>query len=189
MTDVILVPTWPFQIKTVKGSMTWNSPKLSISVIVLTLYRITFLFILRSRLLLHVGVLLLLGVVVHSLQKEQHLHVHRLREQIHGHGSHRTERGPVNPVGRRSAQTGGPISTWGRAAVRTQLHSFILPFSRSPVSTNINRTSNLWNSLDEVVHGRLGVARDVNESLQMLRPPDGEDHLGICVWVRRESVE
>lgn len=57
----------------------------------------------RRRLLL----LLLLGAVVHPLQEQQHLHVHRLREEIHSHGSHRTEGGAVNPVGGRPTQAGG----------------------------------------------------------------------------------
>lgn len=34
-------------------------------------------------------------------------------------------------------------------------------------------------SLDKVGHGRFCVARHVNESLQMLRPPDGQDDFGI----------
>lgn len=58
---------------------------------------------LRPRLFLSAAALLLLGVVVHSLQQQKHLNVHGLREQIHGHGSHRTERGPMDSVGWRSA--------------------------------------------------------------------------------------
>lgn len=60
---------------------------------------------LRHSLSLSAAALLLPGVVVHSLQQQEHLNVHGLREQIHGHGSHRTERGPMNSVGWRSAQT------------------------------------------------------------------------------------
>lgn len=37
------------------------------------------------------------------------------------------------------------------------------------------------NSLDKVVHGCLGVARHIHQSLQMLSPPDGKDHLGIYI--------
>lgn len=48
---------------------------------------------------------LLLGFVVHSLEQKQHFHMYRLREQIHRHGSDRTERGSMDPVGRSSAQT------------------------------------------------------------------------------------
>ena len=58
-----------------------------------------------SSLLLATCSLLLLGVVVHSLEQQERLDVNGLREQIHGHGSHRAERGPLNPVGWRSAQT------------------------------------------------------------------------------------
>lgn len=47
----------------------------------------------------------LLGVVVHPLQQQQHLQVHRLREQIHGHRSHRAESSAVNSLRRSSAQT------------------------------------------------------------------------------------
>lgn len=60
---------------------------------------------LRPCLFLSAAGLLLLGIVVHSLQQQEHLDVQGLREQIHSHGSHRTERGPVNSVGWRSAQT------------------------------------------------------------------------------------
>lgn len=37
-----------------------------------------------------------------------------------------------------------------------------------------------FDSLDEVVHSSLGVAGHIHQSLQMLGPPDGKDHLGIC---------
>lgn len=49
-------------------------------------------------------VLGMLGVVVHPLQQQKHLHVQRLREKVDGHGSHGTERRSVNSVRRRSAQ-------------------------------------------------------------------------------------
>lgn len=50
------------------------------------------------------SLLLLLGVVVHSLQQQQHLNMHGLREQVHSHGSHWTKRGSMNSVGWSSAQ-------------------------------------------------------------------------------------
>lgn len=63
----------------------------------------SFMFILR-RPRLFLSTASLLGVVVHSLQKDDHLDVHGLREHIHGHGSNRTEWSPVNSVRWRSAQ-------------------------------------------------------------------------------------
>lgn len=38
-----------------------------------------------------------------------------------------------------------------------------------------------YDSLDEVVYCRLSVACHINQPLQMLCPPDGKYHLGICV--------
>lgn len=93
--------------------MIWNDANVSINVHTVLVWRtqatghtVQGLFLrLRPRLFLSAAGLLLLGIVVHSLQKQKHLEVDGLREQIHSHGSNRTERGPVNSVGWRSAQT------------------------------------------------------------------------------------
>lgn len=44
-------------------------------------------------------------------------------------------------------------------------------------------------SLDEVVHGGLGVAGHIHQSLQMLSLPDGKDHLGICNSIRLAAFQ
>lgn len=38
--------------------------------------------------------------------------------------------------------------------------------------------------LDEVVHGGFSVTGDVHQPLQMLRPPDRQNHLGICAEMK-----
>ncbi len=42
--------------------------------------------------------------------------------------------------------------------------------------------TNKMDLLNEVVHGCLSIASHINQPLQMLRPPDGKYHLGICVF-------
>lgn len=125
----------------------------------------SFMFILRRpRLFLSAARLLLLGVVVQSLQKDDDLNVHGLREHVHSHGSNRTERGPVNSVGWRSAQA--------------EQH---IPASEANLCLRLtDQLRQTADSLDEVLLGCLGIARHINQSLQVLRPPDGKDHLGIC---------
>lgn len=113
--------------------------------------------------------------VFHPLEQDEHLTVWGLWEQVHSHSLDWSEGSALHSVGWGSAETVVRKQCQGEPHRTSQG----LQWEASGYWALVHPKSFPQNLLHKVAHGCPGVARNIQELLEVLSSTDSQDHLGI----------